>query len=316
VDMRQRIELNLFRLLLKILHLSNDYKGDYRTSLGVSPYARRSPLLMAFFNLRDLVDYFGDKEDTKFFKSTTRALRNSKVNSQALVLGNGPSLMNLNSEMISADSPDIWVVNDFYKVKQAEGLAVTHYAISDRIYFSNPPGVVNARLIPILEYVKRKNAILVLPHWASTLNLPIPNSIKTYFFDDRELSAWSSNTTPIKPRGYIGLTLYKALAFALYLGYEKVFLLGMDNTEFLNYGSDKSNRILLKGNHAYENLANAADLSDHFADGMASVFTSLAHTFGDLLKFKGPVFNLDEYSLNTRFPKLTNQPWISSRKDN
>ena len=314
--MRDSIKKHFYTFVLRSLRLRFDYKGVSRSHLGVSPYSKRSPMLLAAYNLRELTTFLLDRSDAKSFRPATRALRNTKKDSQALFLGNGPSLSSLDAKAVERDKPDIWVVNDFYKVKQAEGLAVTHYALSDRIYFSNPPGVVNARLIPILEYVKRKNAILVLPHWASTLNLPIPNSIKTYFFDDRELSAWSSNTTPIKPRGYIGLTLYKALAFALYLGYEKVFLLGMDNTEFLNYGSDKSNRILLKGNHAYENLANAADLSDHFADGMASVFTSLAHTFGDLLKFKGPVFNLDEYSLTTRFPKLTNQPWISSRKDN
>ena len=312
--MRDSNKKQLYTFALGSLRLRFDYKGDPRSHLGVSPYSKRSPMLLAAYNMREMVTFLLDRSDAKFFRSATRALRNSKKDSQALVLGNGPSLSRLDAKAVERDNPDIWVVNDFYKVKQAEDLTVTHYAISDRVYFSDSPGVVNARLKPILEYVKRKNAILVLPHWASTLDLPIPSSIQTYFFDDRELSAWSSNTSPIRPRGYIGLTLYKTLAFALYLGYDKVFLLGMDNTEFLNYGSDKSNRILLSSNHAYENFSNAADLSDHFADGMASVFTSLAHTFGDLLKFKGPVFNLDEYSLTTRFPKLTNQPWISSRR--
>ncbi len=313
--MRNSIKKYFYIFALRSLRLRFDYKGDPRSHLGVSPYSKRSPMLLAAYNLRELTTFLLDRSDAKSFRPATRALRNSKKDSQALVLGNGPSLSRLNVEAVERDNPDIWVVNDFYKVNQSEDLSVTHYAISDRIYFSGTPGAVNARLRPILEYVEKKNAILVLPHWASSWNLQIPRGINTYFFDDRELSAWSSNTSPIKPRGYIGLTLYKTLAFALYLGYEKVFLLGMDNTEFLNYGSDENNRILLSGNHAYQNLSDSADLSEHFADGLASVFTSLAHTFGDLLKFKGPVFNLDEYSLTTRFPKLTNQPWIGSRKD-
>jgi hypothetical protein len=266
---------------------------------------------MAFFNLRDLVDYFGNKKDTKFFKSTTRALRNSKVNSQALLLGNGPSLMNLNSEMISADSPDIWVVNDFYKVKQAASLKVTHYVLSDRAYFSGLPDRINSKLEPVLNYAEANNATLVLPHWAKNLNFSQISNLEIFYFDDRELSAWSSNTSPVKPRGYIGLTLYKALGFALYLGYRKVFILGMDNSEFKNYSSDEANRILLLGNHSYKDESTPTDLSDHYLDGMASVFSSVSHVFGDLSKFKGPIVNLDGQSLTTRFPKEPTHHWVS-----
>jgi hypothetical protein len=116
--------------------------------------------------------------------------------------------------------------------------------------------------------------------------------------------------SPVKPRGYIGLTLYKGLGFALYLGYKKIFILGMDNSEFLKYKSNVSNHILLYGNHAYQDLANSVDLSDYYLDGMASAFTHLAHNFGDLQKFKGPIVNLDVESLTTRFPKEVHHPWI------
>jgi len=301
----------LYNLLLKYLGMKDDYKGDVRTSLGISPYPRRSPLLMTIYNLRELKAYLTDRSDAKFFRPATRALRDSKATSQALVLGNGPSLAKLNAKMVNEENPDIWVVNDFYKVKQADDLNVTHYVLSDGAYFAGLPSEISAKLKPVLDYAESKNATLILPHWAKELQVSRISSLKIFYFDDRGLSAWSKNTTPVKPRGYLGLTLYKALGFALYLGYERVFILGMDNSEFLNYGSDEANRLLHYNNHAYQNSGIAFDMSNLYLDGMASAFSSLSHNFGDLLKFKGPIVNLDGQSLTTRFPKEPNHPWVS-----
>jgi hypothetical protein len=300
--------------MLNILRMKSDFRGRVRTSLGVSPYARRSPLLLAIFNLRELKICLADSREVKSIRSVTRALRNSKTTRQALVLGNGPSLSSLNSQKVNLDHPDIWVVNDFYKVEQAEKLAVTHYVLSDLVYFSGLPEAINIKLNPVLEYVKRKNATLVLPHWAKGFELITSRIQDVYYFDDRELSAWSSNTSPIKPRGYIGLTLYKGLAFALYLGYKRIYILGMDNSEFVNYSSDSENRIFLQGNHAYSNNGAPNDLSDHYLDGMSSVFSSLSHAFGDLSKFHGPIVNLDGNSLTTNFPKILKHSWLNGRQ--
>jgi hypothetical protein len=266
---------------------------------------------MTIYNLRELNAFIKDRRDTKFFKEKTRALKNSKGNLEALVLGNGPSLAKLNSDNVSSGNPDIWVVNDFYKVKQAIDLKVTHYVLSDPAYFSGVSMEINDRLKPIIEYVKAKNATLILPHWAKDFSFEEIVPTQVFYFDDRSLSAWSKNTTPIKPRGYISLTLYKALGFALYLGYKKINILGMDNSEFVNYHSDEENRLLLNGNHAYQNERATYDISREYLDGMASAFSSLSHNFGDLLKFKGPVVNLDVQSLTTRFPKEANHPWVS-----
>ena len=309
--MKLNFRQSRYNLLLKFLGLNVDYKGDIRSSLGVSPYARRSPLLLAIYNLRELNSFLADRSDAKFFRPTTRALRNSKAASQALVLGTGPSLAKLTAKMVTQKNPDIWVVNDFYKVKQAADLRVTHYVLSDGAYFAGLPNEISSKLKPVLDYAQSKNTTLILPHWAKDLQFSQITPLEIFYFDDRDLSAWSKNTTPVKPRGYLGLTLYKGLGFALYLGYKKIFVLGMDNSEFVNYGSDEANRLLLHGNHAYQDESNAYDISNEYLDGMASAFSSLSHNFGDLLKFKGPIVNLDVQSLTTRFPKEANHPWVS-----
>lgn len=306
-----QIRKSLYKLLLNVLNLSLDYRNNERATLGISPYARRSPLLMCIYNLRELKVFFMDRSDTEFLKSATRELKNSKRDSEALILGNGPSLVKLNSINVMYDKPDIWVVNDFYKFRDASVLRVSHYVLSDPSYFLGLPEKVNAKLKPVLDYVRVNNSSLILPHWSKHLLSTEFASIKVSYFDDRELSAWSNNTSPIKPRGYLSLTLYKALGFALYLGYKKVFVLGMDNSEFMGYDSDEANRLLLHNNHAYQNENDAYDISEIYLDGMASALSSLSHNFGDLIKFKGPIVNLDTKSLTTRFPKEKNHPWVS-----
>lgn len=309
--MKFQVRRCFYMLLLLILSLRVDYRGNKREALGVSPYARRSPFLMTIYNLRELKVFLMNRGETKFFKSATKALKDSKCESEALILGNGPSLLKLNSTKVLIDNPEIWVINDFYKFRDASNLEVSYYVLSDPAYFLGLPTIENVKLKPVLDYVKVKNATLILPHWAKSLLSEDINSVKVYYFDDRELSAWSNNTNPVKPRGYLSLTLYKALGFALYLGYKKIFVLGMDNSEFMGYGSDESNRLLLHGNHAHQDEDNAYDMSGIYLDGMASALSSLSHNFGDLLKFKGPIVNLDTESLTTRFPKERNHPWIS-----
>ena len=82
--MKQKFRQRIYRLLLRFLGFGEDYKGDIRSSLGVSPYARRSPLLLAIYNLRELNSFLADRSDTKFFRPATRALRNSKATSLIL----------------------------------------------------------------------------------------------------------------------------------------------------------------------------------------------------------------------------------------
>ena len=167
---------------------------------------------------------------------------------------------------------------------------------------------ISYSFLPIATVTTEKNGKCILPFKMEKQ--------QRFYFDDRELSAWTKNTHPTKPRGYVGLTLYKALAFAIFLGYEKIYILGMDNTQFMAHMSDLNNSILLRSNHAYsshlekDKASVQMDFSEKTLDGMASFFTTYSHIFADLRKFKGPIYNLDQLSLTTAFPKLEHHPWI------
>ena len=58
------------------------------------------------------------------------------------------------------------------------------------------------------------------------------------------------NTSPVFPRGYVSMTLFKALALALFIDYDSIFVLGMDNTYPRNLYCDTHNRVMRLEHHA------------------------------------------------------------------
>ena len=288
-----------------------DYKGNPRDFMPVAPYFGKSPIVLLYLNFLEIINYHFLNKVEKEAIAKTKNLKNSKSGQTALILGNGPSLRTIIPEKVNEDSPDIFAVNDFYKNTRLTQLKVTFYVISDPIYFSatvsNKP---NEKLNEILKFVSTTNSKLVLPQWASKF---MQNSNQIIYFDDRDLSSWSSSTSPVRPRGYISLTLYKALALAIYLGYGEIYVLGMDNTEYLNFTSDSDNSILNSSNHSYATgNEKSIDFSELFSDGLPGAFAMYAQTFGDLRKFKGNIFNLDQHSLTTQFPKTICHKWIDT----
>lgn len=296
----------LYRVVLRACGIKLDFRQNPRTKIGVCPYPRRSPIFLMLINIQQLTRFYSSPRPTKNQLLGTKKLKNSKIGKTALVLGGGPSLSRLNIDRVKSDNPDIWVVNGFALSDAAKVLVPKYYVLSDIFYFNR-----EYLLQPIIKSLGDQEFTLVLPHWI-TINFPKHDilNFKHLFFDDRELSAWSGNTSPLKPRGYLSLTLYKSLAFAIFMGYEKIYILGADNTEFLGYTSDISNRFLFGGFYDYEDPVGQLDVSSDFLDGPAGAFIDVAHALADLYKFKGPIVNLDTKSLTTAFPKVENHPWI------
>lgn len=296
-------------LFLRILGFQFDYLGRKRKTLGNSPYYGRSPIKLLILNLLQLKNLKKLSSDEKNAIKKTKSHEKTKQDKISLVIGNGPSLKKIDWERVTIDQPEIWVVNHFYRNVIPDKLPVSYYVLSDPDFFNFENSEIKSE---VLIFARSKNCILILPHWAQIFE----NSIQKYglealFFDDRELCSWTNNIKPTKPRGYLSLTAYKALAFALFLGYEVTYILGIDNTEFVNYASDDKNRILIRGNHSYEDSAKYQDLTEHFLDGMSSALLSYSHSFGDLHNFKGNIVNLDKDSLITCFAKQLSHEWVN-----
>ena len=251
-------------------------------------------------------------------------LRNSGKGRVALVLGNGPSLDNLNPQIAQELCQDIFVVNGFYNLQISKKLKPTFYCLSDKlsIKYSTKNSI---DLHPnMLEYLTQNDISLVVPHiFRGIRNFA---SEKLYLFDDREQTLFSKNISPLKPRGYGSVTSYKALALACYMNYDTIYILGFDNTEFYEYRGTLSNTLsesytsyaktslgepfaYLGGEEEGNDLVTAN--SSPFICGIAGRMQSYAHLFGDLRLFqKSNILNLDPYSLTDAFPKVAKSPLV------
>jgi len=162
-----------------------------------------------------------------------------------------------------------------------------------------------------VEPEKSKNLIAYLRHNPSIRVLCIyqlADELKkhglvneSYLLIDNYLP-FSNNIHPLLPRGYLSMTLYKALAWALYLKYYQIGVIGMDNTYPRNLYCDHDNCIL--------NLETHAGDEDYLLDqtsrfpSTASLMQDLFLVFKDLDCFRNDsVVNLDPYSLTDRFRK-------------
>lgn len=244
--------------------------------------------------------------------TATAALKNTRAKKEALVLGNGPSVKDLNIDnvllSIVKDELDLYVVNyfpisDFGKIISGRYVLV----LSDP---EHKPNSDNPRVIDLWHQIESEASIsLVLPStWAPTMKtLKLPN--KVHYFNDTSLQGISRNINPLFPRGYSTLTAYKALAFALYRGYKKLYVLGIDNTMYRTLRVDEKNNLLQDSNHipGSQNYT-GLNLSRHYPGGTSDYFHDLALVFSDLKRafFDDRIINLDKNSMVDAFRKVEN----------
>jgi hypothetical protein len=135
----------------------------------------------------------------------------------------------------------------------------------------------------------------------------IPLKNRVVYFNDLDASVFTKNIDPCKPRGYASQTIMKALSVAIYLGYDKIYLLGVDNTEHRALYGNQANEIWARTDIYYgtdENLR--FDYRITTQSGITSAFHQYATWFADFKKFNvGNVYNLDENSLVDAFPKIS-----------
>lgn len=250
---------------------------------------------------RALIAYPRELYLAKPFLKKTWSLRGTANGQRALVIGNGPSQGYLSLEQLDA-----------FKTSGGETFCINYWPQNDRLskhvpswmIFSDPKTFnkdsANAQVL--IQYIRDNPSIkLSVPvSIMQTLSsLDLPNEI--YCFIDTELSI-CKNINPMFPRGYLSMTLYKALAWSLHLGFSEVGVIGMDNTYPRNIYNDKDNHLCIMETHAgaSDYLVDSSELYPN----VASYLDELVRLFDHLDCFPHKeIKNLDSYSLTDRFEK-------------
>lgn len=290
------------------MQLSESLKKYFTDIQSPHYYYGRSVINLALHNSARHINFFRRRGPSKHLLENTKLLKNVCSEKTALILGNGPSLNKIDYAFIENEINDIFVVNDFYMTDAANHIVPTFYVFSDPASFFNTHDGHRHSKDNLLQYLNKISPTLILSHFARKSFFV--NSFNTLFFDDREWNFFSRNTSPLKPRCYTSITSLKALAFASFMGYKHIYILGFDNTEFIGYRSDINNKLWLETKSTYSSKRNEEnkflDMSG-FVSGLAGRLQSYSHAYGDLKRFNRKiVFNLDPESLITNFEKKLN----------
>lgn len=238
-----------------------------------------------------------------------RKLHNSRLGRTALVIGNGPSLKSLDVAVIRSEYPsmDIFAVNWFPLTSEVEDLQPDYLVLSDPL--THPENREDPRNNDLWKYIYNMNDLVVLlpSWWFNSVEKSDRESGRFFFFEDTGLEGWTRNISLTRPRGYLSLTAYKALAAACYFGFDQILIIGIDNTMYKGLVVTENNSIHLNSHHFYQSSV-SGDLTDTSPNGVADVFFDISLCFHDLKRCFGRhpgIVHLDPNSLVDAFPKVT-----------
>ena len=242
------------------------------------------------------------------------AIKGRKKGKRAIVIGNGPSQGLISSKILQKFSDaenDVFSVNFWNQNAELSKVAPQYLVISDpsTLTESKIDGAYSKYLIDSGKALKA----YLLKHQNIMLIAPVDqlNNLKNIFgahrvlgFIDVEMRWISSNIDPRMPRGYLSMTLFKALALAIHMGYDQVYLVGMDNTYPRDIFCDQKNRILNYERHAATpdyliDVSSQIPTMDVWAQDIFQLFHDLRRCFSGT-----QVMNLDCYSLTDVFSKI------------
>ena len=285
-------------------------KWERKISIVADPGLSVSHMLA--IRIRILAEWFVKHLQTLFYRrsalSGTRQAKRMHNGQEALVIGNGPSATKLNWDVVVAEQKkglQVFVIN-YFLLSEASDICTPNYIVlSDPI--TKPSVDTNTRTQELWTKVRQTlGATLVVPvSWFPLMRDDLELSNRTLYFDDSGLEGWTKNISPTKARGYLPLTAYKALAFAGYLNFGRINIIGIDNSMFRTVAVDIENRLIQYPNHFFEKGAVTTDMSGAYPTGINDYFRDMSLCFGSLASYfvDLPIVNLDGESLVDCFPK-------------
>jgi len=227
----------------------------------------------------------------------------------ALILGNGPSLGKIDwnkfYHQYNQNNTDIYCVSYFFNGIESFNLRPSYVVLSDPEHFN----FLNQQTLKLINFLKNNtNIIIYCPlEFEKHLHKDLINNTIIYF-NDLSLVSFTKNIKPDRIRGYISHTFMKALAIAIDRDYSKIFIAGLDGSEFLSLKTNIRNELILFPTHQSGMTSMSATgehLDKYYPNGIVDYFYDLALTsycYKFLLN-DDRVINLNPYSYVDAFLK-------------
>ena len=168
------------------------------------------------------------KDETRSRLTKTNYLKNSKKGRPALLVASGPSADKVLSKIESSydfkDKIDIAVVNSFYGCSFAERIIPNYYFLADPMYWEEKDKK-DTKIQNLLEYLKSNPSVKpVIPFLFEDIIHDRENfyfNNLTFYRKRKKLSAVKANLLPSSVAFY-------AISFLYFLGYEPIYICGLD----------------------------------------------------------------------------------------
>lgn len=201
-------------------------------------------LVRSFF----YISRFGPKQRGRL--EPLRAMKNRFGNLDALIIAGGPSASKINPREVArlqkSGHLHVFAMNRFFDSALGRLIIPDFYVLSDPA--NSPNGYLNSWGNEISQ--KYPETVLFTPtHWKQQTFALNPPSDKNIFFENRSLEGFGRGTSPLRLRGYLGLTALATMAIADFMGYRKIAIIGLDGTSVFSAEIDKQNRIFLAPHH-------------------------------------------------------------------
>lgn len=238
-----------------------------------------------------------------------RILGKSRQSDDALVIGNGPSAQMLNWVIVAEKQNHgmaVFAINYFPLSPEFKMLQPNYLVLSDPIMKPNSDGDErNEELWINIQKTPTMNLIVPLS-WYRIMKAQNRLANNIFYFDDSGLEGWTRNISPVRARGYLALTVYKAIAISIFFGFKETKIIGVDNSMFKTISVDGSNSLIQQPNHFFAKGGKTRDLTAVYPKGISDYFYDVSLCFYFLRRcFAGQsVSNLDPSSLVDAFPKL------------
>ena len=252
-----------------------------------------------------------DEKNRKKSLANTKHCFNSKENMKALVLGNGPTARSLNfdydKELKQNSLIEVFTVNYGLLDREIRDLKPDYLVLSDG---NHAPDSREIRSIELWEAVAQESKLRIISpigwHMRFAQLVDCERGVCLHFVDS-SLEGISNSTSPLKARGYSSMTAWKALAFAIHIGYEQIFCAGIDCSNFKSIEVTSENRLIQHSRHLNQSYMEPEDIRDSYPNGMSDYLADYASQFYSLrtcFASKG-IINLARESELDVFPKIS-----------
>lgn len=295
---------NLVVRALYALTIRNTNIPQFSPRLSVRKMIKIKIGIIVRYLVESILAYGSEKHSLDGIRDYSKLAKNSS----ALLIANGPSAKKLNLSEVrkykNLGELEVFGVN--FSI-----LDPNYEDIIDYLVLSDPgmhPNSDSSRAIQLWKRIQDQNRIKIITpsSWHPFLKQTICKSSGCLHFKDSSLEGFTLNIDPTKPRGYVSLTAYKALAVAIFFKYQRIFVIGLDNSMFRNIAVNEKNELTQFSNHGIGIYPSSENLSSYFNEGIFDYFYDLSEAFRSL-KFCFGQFPITNLGLNSEvdcFPKI------------